>query len=174
MLYREVSVHKNPWVVPSICFEWLAPQILSYRFAVDGILQSWDAGVCYRSKYFSLVWLEPTGKGWNGQLIIMLNIKRSKSYSTQSQRCPWNRSWRSRENVHVIYEALKILLHYPCHQDCNENGKWHQLNPFSLQSLDCNLVFSPQENAKWDFKQKRGQRSMENKEANRNWKVKEK
>lgn len=114
------------------------------------------------------------GKGRNGQLIIMLNIKRSKSYSTQPQCCPRNRSWRSRENVHVIYEALKILLHYPCHQDCNENGKWHQLNPFSLQSLDCNLVFSPQENAKWDFKQKRGQRSMENKEANRNWKVKKK
>lgn len=112
------------------------------------------------------------GKGWNGRLIIMQNIKRSKSYSMQRQCCPRKRSRSSQENVHVMYEALKILLHYSCHQDCNENRKRHQFNPFSLQLLDCNLMFSPQENAKWDFKQKRGQRSMEYKGANRNWKLK--
>lgn len=171
MLCREVTVRMNTWIVPSVCFEWLDAQVLHWCFVVDRILQAQDVGVGYRSQHFLLVWLEPMGKGQNGQLIIMQNIKRSKSYSTKPQFCPWTGSWYTRENVHVIYEALKILLHYPCHQDCNENGEWHQLNPFPLQSLDCNLVFSPQENAKWDFKQKRGQRSMENKAANRNWKV---
>lgn len=72
----------------------------------------------------------------------MQTIKRSKLQLSTTASSIEKKKELTGKNVHVIYKTLKILLHYSCHKDCNENGKWHKRNPFSLQSLDCNLVLS--------------------------------
>lgn len=90
------------------------------------------------SKYFPL-W----GSGWNCQCDRNASYKKIKVAMFCNSIIHWNVAgacWKKK--VHAIYKTLKILLHYSCHKDCNENGKWHKRNPFSLQSLDCNLVLS--------------------------------
>lgn len=130
VLFKEVHSFRDTRILYWVGIWWLA------------IFQVCTVSVDDRLLYFVFSTCNPWGREWNGHWIMMQTIKRSKlQHSTTALSIETYQELMGK-NVHVIYKALKILLHSSCHQDCNENGKWHKCNPFSLQSLDCNLVLS--------------------------------